>query len=149
MNNTQRPINEYKNGQKTGYWNEVVSSNPTFKTVSYGKYKNGERIGLWIEHDDSGYIISKGHYKLGKKGNKVGVLIKDRNTRKRIQEEHTLLKKKSIMEIKNYLKERNLIKVGSEAPNDVVRHMYEQAVLCGDVENMSKDALVHNFLNDA
>ena len=88
-------------------------------------------------------------YKLGKKNNKVGILIKDRNTRKRVQEEHTLLKKKSIMEIKNYLKERNLIKVGSEAPNDVVRHMYEQAVLCGDVENMSKDALVHNFLNDA
>ena len=67
MNNTQRSINKYKNVQKTGYWNEVVSSNPTFKTVSFGKYKNGERVGLWIEHDDSGYIISKGHYKLGKK----------------------------------------------------------------------------------
>ena len=29
MNNTQRSINKYKNGQKTGYWNEVVSSNPS------------------------------------------------------------------------------------------------------------------------
>jgi hypothetical protein len=87
-------------------------------------------------------------YKLGKRGKKVSILIKDRNTRKRVQEEHTQLKKKSMLEIKNYLKQRNLLRVGSNAPNDVIRHMYEQSVLCGDLENMGKDNLVHNFLND-
>ena len=87
-------------------------------------------------------------YKIGKRGKKVGILIKDRNTRRRIQHEHTLLKQKSILEVKNYLKKRNLLKVGSTAPNDVIRQIYEQSILCGDVKNLSDDALIHNYINE-
>ena len=50
-------------------------------------------------------------YKLGKNKDKrnVGILIKNRDTQKRIKNEVGLLKKKSIQEIKNYLREKNLI----------------------------------------
>lgn len=89
-------------------------------------------------------------YKLGKtKGsNKVSVLIKNNQTRRKVQHEISLLRQKPILEIKNYLREKNLLKIGSFAPNDVLRQMYEQSILAGDVENKSKDTLIHNFYND-
>ena len=87
-------------------------------------------------------------YKLGKHANgKVSVLIKNSHTRRKVQTEQALLKQKSILDIKNYLREKNLLKVGSEAPNDVLRHLYEQSILAGQIENKSKDTLIHNFFN--
>ena len=86
-------------------------------------------------------------YKLGRKGGTVSVLIKNRQTRKRVQKEHGLLKQRSINEIKKYLHNKNLLKAGSNAPNDVVRTTYEQAVLAGDVNNTGKDVTIHNFMN--
>ena len=85
-------------------------------------------------------------YKLGKGKKKVAVLIKDRKTRKKIQHELALLKKQPIIEVKNYLRKHNLLKVGSNAPNDVLRHIYEQAILSGDVTNTAGDTLMHNYM---
>ena len=85
-------------------------------------------------------------FKLGKDGKRVGVLIKDRYTRKKIKEGHRQLKQKSIVEVKNYLKDHQLLKAGSAAPNDVLRATYEQAILAGEVNNKADDALMHNYL---
>ena len=88
-------------------------------------------------------------YSLGKhKNGKVSVLIKNAKTRRKVQTEQAVLKQKSIADIKLYLRSKNLLKVGSEVPNDVLRQMYESAILAGDVTNKSKDTLIHNFLND-
>ena len=88
-------------------------------------------------------------YKLGKnKTSKVmSILIKNSDTRKRVSAECSRLKKKSILEVKNYLRKRNLLKTGSDAPPDVLRSMYENAVLTGEVSNDANDTLVHNFYN--
>jgi len=79
---------------------------------------------------------------------KVSVLIKNINTRKRVQEAKKQLKNENMTEIKRYLKEHGMLKSGSSAPNDVLRAMYESAMLAGDVHNVNIGTKLHNYLED-
>jgi len=94
-------------------------------------------------------VTRKKKYILGKKkGSKqIGILLKNRETQKNVKAEVSSLKSKSIQEIKDYLRKKNLIKLGSESPNDVLRKLYEDSILSGDVENDNSENLLHNFLN--
>lgn len=89
----------------------------------------------------------KSTFVLGKVGGKVSVLIKNNATRRKVNREHGLLKQKSIIEIKKHLYDKNLLKIGSTAPNDVLRTLYEQSILAGDVTNIANDVQIHNFMN--
>ena len=89
----------------------------------------------------------KSTYTLGKRGNNVSILIKNNATRRKIRKEHGLLKQKPITEVKKYLYDKNLLKIGSTAPNDVLRTMFEQSILAGNVTNISNDIQFHNFMN--
>ena len=89
-------------------------------------------------------------YKLGKKpdAKHIGLLIKNRETQKKIKQEVSKLKQLPIQDVKNFLREKNLIKLGSQAPNDVLRKLYEDSVLAGEITNINNNNLVHNYLND-
>ena len=90
----------------------------------------------------------KRKYTLGKSKLKksVSVLIKSRETRKKIITAQRDIKKKSINDIKNSLREHNLIKIGSNAPNDVLRKIYESAMLSGEITNTNSETLIHNLI---
>ena len=92
----------------------------------------------------------KRKYTLGKSNikKKVSVLIKDRGTRKLILSAQKELKKQNINDIKLYLRNHNLIKSGSNAPNDVIRKLYESAMLAGEITNSNTETLLHNFSKD-
>ena len=89
-------------------------------------------------------------YTLGKSKihKKVGVLIKDKNTRKRVLNAQRDIKRHGINDVKQYLRTHGLIKTGSSAPNDIVRKIYESAMLSGEVTNQDKDILLQNFLKE-
>jgi hypothetical protein len=90
-------------------------------------------------------------YTLGKSKiyKRVSILIKDNATRKQIINAHRELKRKPINEIKEYLKHHGLLKAGSNAPNDVIRQIYESVKLSGDITNNNKDTLIHNLLTSS
>lgn len=106
------------------------------------KFKNEEPI----------YIKKtiKKKYTLGKSKihRKIGVLIKDMNTRKKIIDSHKNLKTHDIQDIKSFLRNKGLIKIGNYTPVDILRKIYETSILTGDVTNTNKDILLHNLLND-
>ena len=110
-------------------------------------------------HNGGGEIIAikkvtkktiKRKYTLGKSKIKktVSVLVKDRGTRKIILSAQKDLKRKSINDVKEYLRDHNLIKIGSNAPNDVLRKLYESAMLAGEITNSNSEILLHNFSKD-
>lgn len=89
-------------------------------------------------------------YKIGKSKvfPRVSVLVSNKTLRNNISTKTQLLKQTPITEVKKFLIKRGFIKVGSTAPNDILRKMYESATLiCGEVQNHNPDNLLYNFLN--
>jgi alanyl-tRNA synthetase len=89
-------------------------------------------------------------YKIGKSKvlPKVSVLVSNKTIRNNISTKKQLLKQVPIQEVKSYLMKRGFIKVGSTAPSDVLRKMYESAVMiCGEVQNHNPDNLLYNYFN--
>ena len=92
----------------------------------------------------------KRKYTVGRKigGRNISVLIKNLKTRRKIQEAKKELKKTETSEIKKYLKSHGLLKTGSVAPNNVLREMYESAMMGGDIHNINGKVALHNFNAD-
>ena len=86
-------------------------------------------------------------FKLGKRGGRVGVLVKDQRTRRKIAKEHGILKRDPISKVRQYCIHRGLVRVGTTAPNDVLRTLYVESILTGDVSNSNKDVMLHNFVS--
>ena len=92
----------------------------------------------------------KRKFTLGKsdKLRRITVLIKDRQTRKNIINTQKELKKTNITDVRKYLRQHGIIKVGSTCPTDILRKTFESAVLSGEITNTNKETLLHNFLNE-
>jgi hypothetical protein len=94
-------------------------------------------------------IITK-KYKLGKYVNKngpvIGVLIKNVQTQRNVEKRRKEMRHIPLDTIIARLHKKMLLKVGSTAPPDILREMYESAVMAGDIENEGNDIALHNFL---
>ena len=62
--------------------------------------------------------------------------------------EHNILKKKALSDIKYYLRKHNLIRVGTTAPENLLRKIYENSNLSGDIINHNEENLIHNFFTE-
>ena len=91
----------------------------------------------------------KRKFTLGKcdKLRRVSVLINDRQTRKNIINTQKELKKIPITDVKKYLRQHGMIKVGSTCPSDILRKTFETSMLTGEVTNTNKEMLLHNFFS--
>jgi|SaaInlV_135m_DNA_1039713.scaffolds.fasta_scaffold04737_2 hypothetical protein len=89
-------------------------------------------------------------YTVGRRkgGKTVSVLIKNLKTRKKVHDAKKVLKKAEIGEIKSFLKSKGLLKSGSVAPPNVLREMYESAMMAGDVHNLNDKIAMHNYITD-
>jgi len=92
----------------------------------------------------------KRKYNLGKslKNRSVGVLLKDKKSNATVMEAQKQLKTKTIADVKQYLREHNLITGATNAPNDVLRKLYESAMMAGEITNSNKETLLENVSSD-
>jgi len=90
-------------------------------------------------------------YNLGRSRVKpsIGILISNKTIRQRISTDVLHLKQTPMPEVKKFLIKKGFIKVGSLAPNDVLRQMYETAnLMCGEIENHNPENLLYNYFNE-
>ena len=90
----------------------------------------------------------KQYSSFGKKNDTVRVLIKDKSTYDGINKDVEKLKKHNMNKIRNFLRTKRLYKVGSTAPDDVLREIYINVSLTGEIENKGSDTMLHNYLHD-
>jgi hypothetical protein len=120
------------------------------KKTAEKKYNIDTNLKPKIKYPKQRRTIRK-TYRLGKSKihPKITVLVSNRTLRNNITTKSQLLKQTSIPEIKRFLIKKGFIKVGSSAPNDVLRKMYESAsLICGEVQNHNPENLLYNYFND-
>lgn len=88
----------------------------------------------------------KRKFTLGRNKNKIGILIKNKQTKKNTLEYSKELKKITTEEIKKYLRDRGLLKVGSSAPPEIVRKIFENTKMAGDIINEGN--ILNNLINE-
>jgi len=95
------------------------------------------------------YSTIRKKYTLGqnKTTRKISVLIKNKELMARVQVERSMLRSKPLHVMKNYLYSRGILKIGNSAPKELIKKIYEDAILTGDINNTSKDVLIYNYLN--
>jgi hypothetical protein len=90
-------------------------------------------------------------FQVGKNKHKpvISVLLPNKTIRNRVSSKSYLIKAAPISDVRKYLIKHGFIKVGSTAPTDVLRKMYESLVLIdGEVKNHNPDNLLFNFFQE-
>jgi hypothetical protein len=93
--------------------------------------------------------VRRTHY-VGKNKNnsEVSVLVSNKTIRNRTLAKTHEIRQKPMEEVKRYLINKGFVRVGTSAPNDVLRKMYESAQLvCGEIQNHNPENLLFNFMN--
>jgi len=79
----------------------------------------------------------------------ISVLLANKTIRSNVLEKEQKLKQVPIEDIRKYLIKHGFIRVGTTTPNDVLRKMYESALLiCGEIQNYNSETLMYNFMNN-
>jgi hypothetical protein len=113
---------------------------------SYGCLKNGKKPTLrtYKQTRSVPRVVSVATF--GKsKGKTVSVRVNDIKTIKSIEREKKKLHNQPLTDVVSYTNEHNLTRVGSTAPEHIVRTIFESARLTGDVVNDNSESLLHNF----
>ena len=94
--------------------------------------------------------IFKRTYRIGRNKSSIGVLVSNKTIRNRISTQAQLLKQTPIHDVRKFLIKKGFIKIGTTAPNDVLRKMYESvSLVCGEVQNHNPENLLYNFVHDS
>jgi hypothetical protein len=148
-NNDQPPFSCLKNSTLPTYreWkNKTLKQSTDSPTAININTKENDVLEVDSSTNEPSTRAKTLKYHLGKKGKVVSILVKNAITRKRITNEHNLLKQTKLSDMKNYLKRHNLLKSGSRAPPDIIKKLYEQALLGGDIRNSNKTNIINNYL---
>jgi hypothetical protein len=143
----KNPLQFLERGQQKSYIKEPMEIIQKYeKTQSLFNAKSEKRI-KYLKRKK----IFKRTYHVGRSTTKpqIGVLVSNRTVRNRISTDAQLLKQTPIHDVRKFLIKKGFIKVGTNAPNDVLRKMYESvSMVCGEIQNHNPENLLFNFIHD-
>jgi hypothetical protein len=88
-------------------------------------------------------------YRLGRsKQGLVSVLLSNKQIRRTISKKKHDLKRLPMQKVRQDLVRKGFIRMGSTAPDNVLREIYENVEMIGQVRNFSPDILMHNLLGE-
>jgi type II secretory pathway pseudopilin PulG len=129
---------------------KFIEQSQKFEKIHGGQISNEKKAERKIRYRKRKKIFKR-TYKIGRSKTepKVGVLVSNKTIRSRISTQAQLLKQTSIQDVRRFLIKKGFIKVGTNAPNDVLRKMYETvSLVCGEIQNHNPDNLLYNFIHD-
>jgi hypothetical protein len=129
--------------------NTSAAATTTTTTTNSLLEKNRSPKGDLIEKNTWVKKISRRTHNVGKNeiSNSVSVLVSSKQMRQSIMEKIHQLKMKHISELKKYLFHHGFIKIGTSAPDDLLRVIYENChLICGEIDNHNPDNLLLNYL---
>jgi hypothetical protein len=130
---------------------ETKLKEPTYGCLSGGKIPTYRKWKHTLKNKEvikPKQKLIKSYATFGKtKKNKICVLIQSNDENLKIDQEKQILCNQDISDIRSYLINHGIIKYGSTAPEHVLREMYMDSCLAGDIYNKSTEILLHNYLN--
>jgi len=129
---------------------KFIEQSQKFEKIHGGQISNEKKTERKIRYRKRKKIFKR-TYKIGRSKTepKVGVLVSNKTIRSRISTQAQLLKQTSIQDVRRFLIKKGFIKVGTNAPNDVLRKMYETvSLVCGEIQNHNPENLLYNFIHD-
>ena len=126
------------------------SEQPLEKEPPYGCIKNGNKptFRRWSQSAPKKTKTIKQYASFGKNNHTSTVRVFIHHDKRKLDTETRALDKHDMNKVRTYLKTHGLLKVGSTAPDDILRESYKNSILAGNIHNKSKDVLVHNFMQD-
>ncbi len=145
------PYGNLKGGRLPTYrkYHTLKSNSKLSSSNSIGRQNGGKRKPTKTRRVKRKTIKRTYHLGRKKENNQLSVLIKNQAKNSKIMQEEGIIKNKSIDEVKKYLYDKNMIKIGTTAPSVILRKMYETSILAGDVTNKNPKVRLHNFTSNS
>lgn len=151
---TPRDISSYNKAIENVQNSALINKLNQFATTKEEEKKIEGVEKNQLENNEAYKIIPqrkriKRTFRVGRDKNTVGVLLKNKHVRTRVSTDLKKLKNHKMNEVRSYLVKRGFIKVGSTAPDDVLRRMYEAIhSIGGEMRNHNADITISNYFSN-
>ena len=141
----------------------VLGKNKSLKKPSYGCLKNGKTPTFRQSRQNVSFeptpkpdrpknkvantIKQYAEFGRNRRNGTVRVLVPGSKELAKLGKEKKNLEKHSLADVISYLTERNLYNAGSNAPEDVIREIYRNAVMAGEVTNTNPQMFLENYIS--
>ena len=141
-----------KNGKKPlyrQYHNTLKKKELDTKNMPERKLKL-EDLKCRIRHSESPKTLRKYiKRRLGKQQNrKINIMVNNKTVRRETEKKCRTLKNKKLSTMKTELRRKGLLRVGSTAPQNIIREIYVASKLAGDITNTGGGIVLHNYLQE-
>ena len=145
------PYGNLKGGKLPTYrkYHTLKSNSKLSSSNTLGRQNGGKRRPTKTRRVKRKTIKRTYHLGRNKENNQLSVLIKNQAKNSKIKQEEGIIRNKSIDEVKKYLYDKNMIKIGTTAPSVILRKMYETSILAGDITNKNPKVRLHNFTSNS